>query len=227
MLERLAQPFRRRSDVRTPSFRNCLALGNTMIALARHRRYAYHSVGALGVIEMTAPTRAGYVDPGPSPPAACPPKKRHYFALHAVLDVKHSEAWNREALRPLVEEDPRRAQGHRRGCRHAALARRAHLRALPASSGLLRRPRAWRREEACASSASETIAISAPSICACRRKATRSRCTSPFRISHGTLAGLVDQDRLAGRTRLGSRRRRARASSSLRTSRDKRGAAPG
>jgi hypothetical protein len=26
-----------------------------------------------------------------------------------VLDVKHSEAWNREALRPLVEEDPRRA----------------------------------------------------------------------------------------------------------------------
>jgi hypothetical protein len=26
-----------------------------------------------------------------------------------VLDVKHSEDWNREALRPLVEEDPRRA----------------------------------------------------------------------------------------------------------------------
>ena len=41
-----------------------LALGNTMIALARHRRYAYHSVGALGVIEMTAPTRAGYVNEG-------------------------------------------------------------------------------------------------------------------------------------------------------------------
>jgi len=26
-----------------------------------------------------------------------------------VLDVKHSADWNREALRPLVEEDPRRA----------------------------------------------------------------------------------------------------------------------
>jgi hypothetical protein len=26
-----------------------------------------------------------------------------------VLDVKHSEDWNREALRPLVSEDPRRA----------------------------------------------------------------------------------------------------------------------
>ena len=43
-----------------------LALGNTMIALARHRRFAYHSVGALGVIEMTAPTRAGYVDRRPA-----------------------------------------------------------------------------------------------------------------------------------------------------------------
>ena len=32
-----------------------LALGNTMIALARNRRYAFHSIGALGVIEMTAP----------------------------------------------------------------------------------------------------------------------------------------------------------------------------
>jgi len=26
-----------------------------------------------------------------------------------VLDVKHSADWNREALRPLVEGDPRRA----------------------------------------------------------------------------------------------------------------------
>jgi hypothetical protein len=86
-----------------------LALGNTMIALAGHRRYAYHSIGALGVIEMTAPTRAGYVDQGLRR-LGVPAKKRHYFAVHAVLDVKHSEAWNREVLRPLVEEDPRRAR---------------------------------------------------------------------------------------------------------------------
>jgi hypothetical protein len=86
-----------------------LALGNTMIALARHRRYAYHSVGALGVIEMTAPTRAGYVDKGLRR-LGIPPKKRHYFALHAVLDVKHSQEWNREVVRPLVAEDPRRAR---------------------------------------------------------------------------------------------------------------------
>lgn len=86
-----------------------LALGNTMIALAGHRRYAFHSVGALGVIEMTAPTRAGYVNEGLRR-LGVPAKKRHYFALHAVLDVKHSEHWNREVLRPLVAEDPRRTK---------------------------------------------------------------------------------------------------------------------
>lgn len=86
-----------------------LALGNTMIALASHRRYAFHSIGALGVIEMTAPTRAGYVNEGLRR-LGVPAKKRHYFAVHAVLDVKHSQAWNREVLRPLVAEDPRRAK---------------------------------------------------------------------------------------------------------------------
>ena len=80
-----------------------------MIALARHRGYAFHSVGALGVIEMTAPTRAGYVDQGLRR-LQVPAKKRHYFALHAVLDVKHSECWNREVLRPLVADEPRRAR---------------------------------------------------------------------------------------------------------------------
>ncbi len=86
-----------------------LALGNSMIALARHRRYAFHSVGALGVIELTAPTRARFVDRGLRR-LGVPAKKRHYFALHAVLDVKHSEAWNREIVRTLVAEDSRRAR---------------------------------------------------------------------------------------------------------------------
>jgi hypothetical protein len=108
MLERLASYF---DLTPTPEsvVAESLALGNTMIALARHRRYAFHSVGALGVIEMTAPTRAGYVDQGLRR-LGIPPKKRHYFALHAILDVKHSEEWNREVLRPLVAEDPRRAR---------------------------------------------------------------------------------------------------------------------
>src|ERR1051326_7639005 len=108
MLARLAEHFGIAPTAETV-VPESLALGNTMIALASHRRYAFHSVGALGVIEMTAPTRAGYVNEGLRR-LGVPAKKRHYFALHAVLDVKHSESWNREVLRPLVGEDPRRAQ---------------------------------------------------------------------------------------------------------------------
>jgi hypothetical protein len=85
-----------------------LALGNTMLALARSRRYCFQSIGALGVIEMTAPTRAGFVDQGLKR-LRIPTKKRLYFTLHAVLDIKHSECWNREVLRSLVAEEPRRA----------------------------------------------------------------------------------------------------------------------
>jgi hypothetical protein len=108
MLERLAA-YCELSPSPETVVAEALALGNTMIALAHHRRYAYHSVGALGVIEMTAPTRAGYVDKGLRR-LGIPAKKRHYFALHAVLDVKHSQEWNREVVRRLVAEDPRRAR---------------------------------------------------------------------------------------------------------------------
>jgi hypothetical protein len=108
MLERLASYFNLAPTPMTV-VPESLALGNTMVALARHRRYAYYSVGALGVIEMTAPTRAGHVDRGLRR-LGIPGKKRHYFAVHAILDVKHSEEWNREVLRPLVAEDPRRAR---------------------------------------------------------------------------------------------------------------------
>jgi hypothetical protein len=108
MLERLA----RHVEVRPTPERvvpEALALGNMMVALASSRRYAFHSVGALGAIEMTAPTRAGYVDRGLRR-LGVSAKKRHYFALHAVLDVKHSEAWNREVVRSLVADDSARAR---------------------------------------------------------------------------------------------------------------------
>lgn len=85
-----------------------LALANAMTAMATSRRYAWHSVGALGVIELTAPSRAACVAKGLRR-LGFSGKERRYFDLHAVLDVKHSIEWNREALRPLVEEDPRRA----------------------------------------------------------------------------------------------------------------------
>ena len=82
-----------------------LALANTMAGLAANRRYAYQSVGALGIIEQTAPSRAGLVAQGLKR-LGVPADHRHYFDLHAVLDVKHSAAWNAEAIRPLVAENP-------------------------------------------------------------------------------------------------------------------------
>ncbi|WP_404710260.1 iron-containing redox enzyme family protein [Sphingomonas sp. MMS24-J13] len=85
-----------------------LALANAMTAMATSRRYAWHSVGALGVIELTAPGRSACVAAGLRR-IGLSDRERRYFDLHAVLDVKHSEDWNREALIPLVREDPRRA----------------------------------------------------------------------------------------------------------------------
>jgi hypothetical protein len=86
-----------------------LALANAMTAMATNRRYAWHSVGALGAIELTAPGRSRAVADGLRR-LGMDGKARRYFELHAVLDVKHSEDWNAKVLRPLVEEDPRRAR---------------------------------------------------------------------------------------------------------------------
>ena len=108
MLDRLSA-YLRVAPTASTTVPEALALGNALIAMARHRRYAFHSVGALGVIEMTAPGRAGLVNEGLLR-LGVPKKRSHYFAVHSVLDVKHSQAWNAEVLRPLVSEDPRRAR---------------------------------------------------------------------------------------------------------------------
>ena len=85
-----------------------VALGNLMIALATNRRYTYQSVGALGVIELTAPGRAALVNAGLKR-LGIAGEARRYFALHATLDIRHSEAWNREVLHPLVASDAKLA----------------------------------------------------------------------------------------------------------------------
>jgi hypothetical protein len=82
-----------------------LCLANTMTAFAATRRYVYQSIGALGVVELTAPTRVACIDLGLKR-LGCGPEQRKYFALHAHLDVEHSRAWNAEALVPLVRETP-------------------------------------------------------------------------------------------------------------------------
>lgn len=113
MLDQLAAHF----EI-TPVIENTvaesLALGNMMMALAANRAFAFHSIGALGVIELTAPGRAAFVSRGLSR-LGVPKKQSHYFALHAVLDVKHSAAWNAEVLGPLVREDGRRARAFAEG----------------------------------------------------------------------------------------------------------------
>ena len=91
-----------------------LALANAMTAMASNRRYAWHSVGALGAIELTAPGRSACVAQGLRR-LGMSDRERRYFDLHAVLDVKHSEDWNREAIRPAVAGDPRRARAMAEG----------------------------------------------------------------------------------------------------------------
>ena len=82
-----------------------LALANTMVALATTRRYAFHAIGALGVIELTAPGRVKQVAAGMRR-LGLGGRARAYFDLHAALDVSHSRAWNREVILPMVEADP-------------------------------------------------------------------------------------------------------------------------
>ena len=86
-----------------------LALANAMTAMATRRDYAWHAVGALGVIELTAPERSAAVAAGLKR-LGIPAKTRTYFDLHATLDVKHSQAWNAEAIGPAIAEDPARAE---------------------------------------------------------------------------------------------------------------------
>jgi hypothetical protein len=108
MLSRLADAFGVAPTPETTVWES-LALGNLMIALAANRRYAYQSIGALGTIELTAPTRATYVAQALRR-LGMDGKARVYFELHATLDIRHSEAWNREVIGPLVARDPRTAR---------------------------------------------------------------------------------------------------------------------
>jgi hypothetical protein len=104
MLERLGEELGIAND--GEAVWESLALGNLMVALAANRHYAYQSLGALGAIEMTAPGRVAKVNAGLKR-LGIGGEARRYFALHATLDIRHSAAWNREVLRPLLAQDPR------------------------------------------------------------------------------------------------------------------------
>jgi hypothetical protein len=108
MLAVLARSLGLRPKIETTVWES-LSLANTMAGLAANRRYAYQSIGALGVIELTAPERAAAVSRGLKRLGVVA-EDRRYFDLHAVLDVKHSQTWNANVLHPLVREQPETAR---------------------------------------------------------------------------------------------------------------------
>jgi hypothetical protein len=104
MLDRVVQDLALKPSIETTVWES-LALSNTMLGLAMNRRYAYHALGALGVIELTAPGRVAKVSAGMKR-LGLPARTRAYFDLHAALDVSHARAWIREIIRPLADADP-------------------------------------------------------------------------------------------------------------------------
>ena len=108
MLDRMVAELGLRPLIDTTVWQ-ALALNNTMVGLATNRRYAYHALGALGVIELTAPDRVKKVSAGMKR-LGLDGRMRAYFDLHGALDVSHAKCWIREVIRPLAEGNPRRAQ---------------------------------------------------------------------------------------------------------------------
>lgn len=106
MLARLADSLE--LDRITEPVPEASALNNLLAGLAFNRHYAFHAVGALGVVELTAPDRTGCVNRGLKR-LQISASDRQYYALHATLDIAHSRAWNSEVIAPLVREDPTRA----------------------------------------------------------------------------------------------------------------------
>lgn len=109
MLGHLAEAMELSPDLSGPDLSGivweALAVGNLLAGLAANRRYAFHSLGALGAVELTAPSRAVHVAAALER-IGVGPDVRRYFTVHAVLDVKHAEAWNREVIVPLVKSNP-------------------------------------------------------------------------------------------------------------------------
>jgi len=88
-----------------------LALANAMTAMATARRYAWHAIGALGVIELTAPGRSRAVADGLRR-LGIDGKARSYFELHAV---RRAPQRGLECQGPAPARRRRPAPGHGAG----------------------------------------------------------------------------------------------------------------
>lgn len=108
MLGRVAKEFGLSAYELEDVVPEALALANVLVALASNREYAYHSIGALGVIELTAPGRSKKVYEGLKR-LQVSAEGQTYYLLHSALDIKHSETWNKEVLAPILQETPQAA----------------------------------------------------------------------------------------------------------------------
>jgi hypothetical protein len=104
LLERMVRELNLQPDIDTTVW-EALALNNTMVGLALTREFSFQSIGALGVIELTAPGRAEKVSAGMRR-LGMGQKIRAYFDLHAAIDILHARAWIKEVLTPLIDDDP-------------------------------------------------------------------------------------------------------------------------
>jgi hypothetical protein len=123
MLERLGESLAL-DAVEGETVWESLALANLMTSFALDRRYAFHAVGALGVVELTAPGRCEKVERGLRR-LNLGARDRAYYALHSVIDRAHWRRWGDEVIEPLVAERPELARWIAEGalCRLQAGAR--------------------------------------------------------------------------------------------------------
>ena len=82
-----------------------LAVCNGLMGMAYNRRWAYHALGALGVVELTAPDRCALIKRGLERLGVSKTARR-YYALHEVIDERHYARWASEVLRPVVAARP-------------------------------------------------------------------------------------------------------------------------
>jgi pyrroloquinoline quinone (PQQ) biosynthesis protein C len=82
-----------------------LACGNALLYSVLHRKNLYKALGSLGALEMMAPKRfsrlvAGYKRLGLSE------KAQKYHSLHIIIDTRHGNGWFKNAILPIVRENP-------------------------------------------------------------------------------------------------------------------------
>ena len=128
MLDRTVQGLGLRPTIEGTLWQS-LALANLMTAFATTRRYAYQSVGALGVVELSAPTRVSCVDAGLKR-LGCAPDTSEVFRPARPSGRRALGRVERGSAGPAGQRRPKLRAVHRRGRRHAPDLRRAVLRNL-------------------------------------------------------------------------------------------------